>query len=112
MTINLGPSSTGDVQSFFQLGGFNLAICSSEDDDLCQRFAFWSGFANSAATIACLYGRQSWNKSTNYLRVSGSTTFSRENVLAEPRCFFVIIDSSNSDDGYGRVCRVYGSTVS
>jgi len=111
MTITLGPSSTGDVQPFFQLGGFNLAVCSSEDD-LCQRFAFWSEFAHSVATIACLDGRQFWTTSTNYLRVSGGTRFSRDNVLAELRCFFVIIDSSNSDDGYGCVCPVYGSTVS
>ena len=48
MTINLGPSSTGDVQSFFQLGGFNPAICSVEDDYLCQRFAFWIELAHTA----------------------------------------------------------------
>lgn len=48
MTITLGLSSTGDVQSFFQLGGFNPAICSTEDEYLRRRFAFWIEWAITA----------------------------------------------------------------
>ena len=85
MTINLGLSSTGDVQSFFQLGRFNPAICSTEDEYLRQHFAFWIELA--ITVIACLYGRQSRNSSTNYLRLPKGTRFSRDNVLDELGCF-------------------------
>ena len=80
MTINLGPSSTGDVQSFFQLGGFNPAICSVEDDYLCQRFAFWIELAHTAR--ACLYRRQPWNSSTNYLRVPKASVSRRTGMFS------------------------------
>ena len=84
MTINLGLPGTGDVQSFFQLGGFNPAICSTEDEYLRQRFAFWIELAITA--IACLDRRQSWNPSTSYLRAPKGTRFSRDNVLDELGC--------------------------
>jgi hypothetical protein len=85
MTINLGPPSTGDVQPFFQPGGFNLAICNTEDDDSCQRFAFWIELVNTA--IVCLCCRQCWNPSSKYLRPPQDTSFSRDNVLDELGCF-------------------------
>jgi len=40
------PGSLIKAQPFFQLGGFNPAICGTEDEDLCRRFAFWGEFAN------------------------------------------------------------------
>jgi glycosyltransferase involved in cell wall biosynthesis len=104
-------SSLIKVQVFFALGGFNPFICGTEDEDLCRRVAFQGTFANSSAVVACLYRGPSWNTSTNYLRAPEDTRYSRDLILGQPQAFKQLMRSANADYWYGRICRVYLSTI-
>ncbi|MFU8773699.1 MAG: hypothetical protein ACNA8H_14930 [Anaerolineales bacterium] len=98
--------------SFFQVGGFNPFICGTEDEDLCRRIAFSGDFSSMPAVVACLFRGSTWNTSTNYLRAPSDTKMSRDNVLAQPGAFKRLLVSARTAYWYGRICRVYLSTVS
>jgi glycosyltransferase involved in cell wall biosynthesis len=98
-------------QAFFEVGGFNPAICGTEDEDLCRRIASHADFANTPYIIGCLYRGQSWSTSTNYLRAPEDTKYSRDLILSKPRTFQRLRSSVDSSYWYGRVLHVYLSTL-
>ena len=98
-------------RTFFQVGGFDPFICGTEDEDLCRRISYMGDFSSTPAVVACLFRGTAWNTSTNYQRAPKDTKRSRDEVLAEPGSFKRLLDSARSAYWYGRVCRVYLSTV-
>jgi glycosyltransferase involved in cell wall biosynthesis len=99
-------------RTFFQVGGFNPFICGTEDEDLCRRIAYTGDFSSTSELVACLFRGSTWNTSTNYLRAPRDTKISRDNVLAQSGAFKRLLISAGTAYWYGRVCRVYLSTVS
>ena len=103
------------TKMFFAVGGYNSSICGTEDLDLCRRIALHGDFANVPATVACLLRGPSWDTSTDYLRAPEDTRRSRDAVLSEPGAFTRMLlsagHSSNPSYWYGRILRVYLSTV-
>jgi hypothetical protein len=104
-------SSLMRADAFFRVGGFNPFICGTEDEDLCRRLAYAGDFAHTPATLACLFRGPSWTTSTNYLRAPQDTKTSRDAVLAEPGALSRLAASARTPYWYGRICRVYLSTV-
>jgi glycosyltransferase involved in cell wall biosynthesis len=98
-------------KAFFEVGGFDPFICGTEDEDLCRRIAYIGDFSSTPTIVACLFRGAAWNTSTNYLRAPDDTKRSRDAVLAEPGSFKRLIHSARSAYWYGRVCRVYLSTI-
>jgi glycosyltransferase involved in cell wall biosynthesis len=96
---------------FFQLGGFECQIIGTEDLDLCRRFAYAAEFANTPETVACLLRGESWNTSTNYNRATEDTKKSRDNLLAKPAALSRLMDSAKTPYWFGRILRIYLSTV-
>jgi glycosyltransferase involved in cell wall biosynthesis len=103
------------TEAFFAVGGYNPAICGTEDLDLCSRIARLGTFANTPATVACLFRGRFWGTSTNYLRAPDDTLLSRDQLLEESGAFTRIRASvrlgANPSYWHGRVLRVYLSTV-
>ncbi len=108
-------SSFIQTRMFFTVGGFNPHICGTEDQDLCRRVALRGDFANTSATVACLFRGNSWNTSTDYLRAPQDTLCSRDTVLDAPGALARMLRSARTDSNrsywYGRILRVYLSTV-
>ncbi|MBE0410622.1 MAG: glycosyltransferase [Anaerolineales bacterium] len=100
------------TNTFFQVGGFSPFICGTEDEDLCRRIAYLGDFSSTSAVVACLFRGSTWNTSTNYQRAPADTKMSRDNVLAQPSAFKRLLVSAGTAYWYGRICRVYLSTVS
>jgi glycosyltransferase involved in cell wall biosynthesis len=107
------PIQTSIVSSkvFFQLGGFNPHIIGTEDLDLCRRFAYVGEFANTPEFVACLLRGESWSTSTDYNRATEDTKKSRDTILSEPSAFRRLIDSAKTPYWFGRILRIYLSTV-
>jgi glycosyltransferase involved in cell wall biosynthesis len=99
------------AQTFFELGGFSPFICGTEDEDLCRRTAYLGHFANTPQVVACLFRGQTWNTSTNYLRASNDTKYSRDLILSQPGVLQRFKSSANDSYWHGRSLRVYISTV-
>ena len=96
---------------FFAVGGYDPSICGTEDLDLCTRVALRGTFANIPAMVACLLRGRTWDTSTNYLRAPDDIRYSRDQVLKEAGAFRRLRWSADSDYWYGRILRVYLSTV-
>ena len=96
---------------FFEVGGYNPMILVTEDLDLCRRIAYLGDFANTPAPIACLSRGDQWQTSTDYGRAPADTLWSRNNVLAESGAFSRLMESADTAYWYGRITRVYLSTV-
>jgi glycosyltransferase involved in cell wall biosynthesis len=99
------------TEMFFTVGGYNPAICGTEDLDLCNRVALRGRFANTPAAVACLLRGQTWDTSTDYLRAPEDIRHSRDEVLSEPGAFERMLRSANSGYWHGRIFRVYLSTA-
>jgi len=101
-----------EARAFFEIGGFNPLICGTEDEDLCRRTAYYGEFANTPEVVACLFRGQAWNTSTNYLRAPEDTKYSRDLILSKPGVFSRLRASADSNYWYGRILRIYLSTIS
>lgn len=99
------------ARSFFDAGGYNPFVCGTEDEDLCRRIAYFGDIANTPEIVACLYRGQTWSTSTNYLRAPEDTKYSRDLILAKPHVIERLLASADSSYWYGRILRVYLSTV-
>lgn len=97
--------------TFFEVGGYNPAVMGTEDLDLCRRVALKGDFANTPAVVACLLRGPTWATSTNYLRAPEDTLLSRDSLLDEQGSFGRMLSSVDSGYWYGRMLRVYLSTV-
>jgi glycosyltransferase involved in cell wall biosynthesis len=108
------PIQASLIQSkaFFATGGFSSHISGTEDEDLCRRTAYQGDFANTPQVVACLFRGQTWNTSTNYLRAPADTKFSRDLILYQPGVLRRLINSADSPYAWGRILRVYTSTIS
>ncbi len=104
-------SSLIQRRAFFEIGGFSPFILGTEDEDLCRRTSYHGEFANTPEAVACLYRGQLWNTSTNYLRAPGDTKYSRDLILSKPGVFQRLMASAGSSYWYGRILRVYSSTI-
>jgi glycosyltransferase involved in cell wall biosynthesis len=104
-------SSMIQARAFFEVGGFNPAICGTEDEDLTRRLAYHGSFANTPETVACLLRGSSWSTSTNYLRAPEDTKFSRDLILSKPGAFSRLWSSAHPAYWRGRTLRVYLSTI-
>jgi glycosyltransferase involved in cell wall biosynthesis len=103
------------TEAFFRVGGFDPLMHCTQDLDLCRRIALHGHFANTPATVACLFRGPTWQTSTDYEHAADNTRRSRDEVLGEPGAFARLVESANaaSDPAYwfGRLLRVYWSTV-
>jgi glycosyltransferase involved in cell wall biosynthesis len=103
------------TKTFFKVGGFTPSICGTEDLDLSRRIACLGDFASTPHPVACLYRGKTWDTSTNYHRAADDTKRSRNRVLNEQGVFKRLLSSvrtsDNSNYWYGRILRVYLSTV-
>lgn len=104
-------SSVVLARAFFDVGGFSPFICGTEDEDLCRRIAYQGDIANTPETVACLFRGQAWNTSTNYLRAPGDTKYSRDLILSKPATLKRMLVSADSSYWFGRVLKVYLSTI-
>jgi glycosyltransferase involved in cell wall biosynthesis len=104
-------ASVIQARAFFEIGGFNPLISVTEDEDLCRRTAYHGEFANTAQVVACLFRGQSWNTSSSYLRASEDVKYSRDLILSKPGVFQRLRASADSSYWYGRILRVYLSTI-
>jgi glycosyltransferase involved in cell wall biosynthesis len=100
------------ASAFFEIGGFNPLICGTEDEDLCRRTAYHGEFANTQEIVACLFRGQSWDTSTNYRRAPEDVKYSRDLILARSGTFRRLMTSADSNFWYGRILRIYLSTIS
>jgi len=107
------PIQTSVVRAevFFAVGGYDPAICGTEDLDLCTRIALRGAFANTPSPVACLLRGDTWNTSTNYLRAPDDIRYSRDRVLSESGAFKRMRESADTAYWYGRILRVYLSVV-
>ena len=99
------------TKMFFAVGGYNTSICGTEDLDLCRRIALQGDFVNTSTSVAYLLRGQTWKTSTNYVRAPEDNRRSRDGVLSEPGAFRRMLASANSSYWYGRIFRVYLSTI-
>lgn len=103
------------ADAFFAAGGFDAAICGTEDLDLTRRVAFRGDLASTPAPVACLLRGPSWQTSTDYGRAAEDTRRSRDRLLNMPGAFGRIRESlrHSSDSGYwyGRMARVAWSAA-
>ena len=99
------------ADAFFATGGFNPGISVTEDLDLCRKIALIGDFSNTPATVGCLLRGSSWNTSSNYRQAAEDTKISRDLILSEPRAFSRLVQSAGSAYWFGRVLKVYLSTV-
>jgi hypothetical protein len=100
------------ADAFFEMGGFNPLICGTEDEDLCRRTAYYGEFASTPALVACLFRGQTWDTSTNYRRAPVDTKTSRDLILSKSGAFHRLRISADSSYVWGRILRVYLSTIS
>jgi glycosyltransferase involved in cell wall biosynthesis len=105
-------ASLVQARSFFEVGGFSPFICGTEDEDLCRRIAYHGEIASTSDTVAVLYRGQTWNTSTNYLRAPEDVKYSRDLILSHPGVLQRLMASADSAFWYGRILRVYLSTIS
>lgn len=104
-------ASVVQAEMFFAIGGYDPSICGTEDLDLTLRVAYRGTFANIPTSVACLLRGQTWHTSTDYLRAPDDIRYSRNRVLSEPGAFMRMLRSAASGYWYGRIFRVYLSTV-
>jgi glycosyltransferase involved in cell wall biosynthesis len=97
--------------AFFDAGGFSPFICGTEDEDLCRRISYSGKIANTPETVACLFRGQNWTTSTNYLRAPEDTKLSRDLILSNPDAFTRLLMSADSSYWFGRVLKIYLSTI-
>jgi glycosyltransferase involved in cell wall biosynthesis len=107
------PSQASLIQSraFFDVGGYNPSICGTEDLDLCRRIALHGSFAGTHAAVACMLRGQTWHTSTDYARAPEDNRRSRDDVLGQPGALRRMAASANSGYWYGRIFRIYLSTI-
>ena len=99
------------AKMFFAVGGYNPAICGTEDLDLCRQIALRGNFANTSTPVACLFRGQAWSTSTNYQRGPEDLRHSRAKILREPNAFKRMLSSADSGYWYGRIFRTYITTA-
>lgn len=99
-------------RAFLEIGWFSPFICGTEDEDLCRRTSYYGEFANTSNVVACLFRGQTWNTSTNYLRAPEDTKYSRDLILSQPGVLRRLSASADSGYVWGRVLRIYMSTIS
>lgn len=98
-------------EAFFGVGGYRTDILGTEDLDLSRRIARIGRLANTAEPVACLLRGDTWDTSTNYLRAPEDTKRSRDAILDEAGIFTHLIRTADSGYWYGRMLRVYLSTI-
>jgi glycosyltransferase involved in cell wall biosynthesis len=103
-------SSLIKSQVFFDLGGFNPLIPGIEDVDLSRRIALHGNIAETPATIGCI-SMGAENSLTDHERAIEYGRWARELVLDESSAFSRIRSSAKSSYWYGRVLRVYLTSV-
>lgn len=101
--------------TFFEVGGYDPAICGTEDEDLCRRVAVAGDFANVGTPVACLFRGAGWNTSTDYLRATADTRRSRDRILNQTAVFRRLSMSLNGAKARsywkGRILKVGASSV-
>lgn len=104
-------SSCIRADAFFRVGGYRTEIIGTEDLDLCRRITQHGNIVSTLHPIAVLFRGAGWDTSTNYLRAADDTKRSRDDILAEPGAFARYVRSADSGYWFGRMLRVYLSTV-
>jgi hypothetical protein len=104
-------SSMVQARAFFESGGFDPLMPVNQDEDLCRRIAYSGEIANTPNMIACLYRGQVWQTTTNYGQGAVAIKNSRDLILYQPMVFKRLISSADSSYWFGRILRVYLSTI-
>jgi glycosyltransferase involved in cell wall biosynthesis len=97
--------------AFFQVGGFYPHILGTEDLDICIRVSYLGELANTPENVACLFRGDTWSTTTNYRRATEDIQTSRNNILGLPKAFTRLVHSADTAYWYGRIMRVYLSSV-
>lgn len=91
----------------------NILITQAHFDGFIQhrRVSYHGENANTSKAVAILYRGQAGNTCTNYLRATEDVKYSRDLILSKPGVFQRLRMSARSSYWYGRILRVYLSTV-
>jgi glycosyltransferase involved in cell wall biosynthesis len=100
-------SSLVRAREFFAVGGYNLLLSSTEDQDLCRRIAQIGTLAATETAVACLYRGANWQTSTDYDLATHSTRLSRDHVADQTGVFRQMLASAADSYWYGRVVHIY-----
>lgn len=100
-------SSLIRAREFFAVGGYNLRLCSTEDQDLCRRIAQIGTLAVMDKAVACLSRGANWQTSTDYGLATSSTRLSRDYVADQPGVWRQMVTSATDSYWFGRVVHVY-----
>lgn len=95
------------AREFFAVGGYNLLLRSTEDQDLCRRIAQIGTLAATETAVACLYRGSNWQTSTDYGLSTHSTRLSRDYIADQIGVFRQMLASATDSYWYGRVVHVY-----
>ncbi len=98
------------ADAFFSVGGFNPRLASSEDIDLCRRFALRGDLAYAPAVVVSI-GMGTENSTTDYRRIAELSRWAREGTLDAPGAFARMRASAHSSEWYGRIVRIYLTSV-
>ena len=103
-------SSLIKAQIFFEIGGFNPLINVTEDVDLLRRVTLKGDLAYTTTVVACI-GMGEENSSTPHLLHADYSRWAREKILNHTNVFARMRTSANSSYWYGRIVRVYLTSV-
>ncbi|MCK4726134.1 MAG: glycosyltransferase [Anaerolineales bacterium] len=103
-------SSLIQTEAFFDVGGFNPVLPTAEDIDLCRRIALIGDMASTSAVVACHAIGVEGSSQPRHLDAVYSR-WAREKILAEPYVFSRMRNSANSSYWYGRIVRVYATSM-
>lgn len=99
-----------DAGAFWKVGGFLPDAVYVEDNDLARRFTLIGEIQSVPALIACLALGPA-NSTTNARLSRENSWSSRENLLADPRCFARLRAGTGGAYGRGRIVRCYATSA-
>jgi hypothetical protein len=97
------------AELFFKVGGYQPDIHYSEDVDLSRRIALEGEFEGISDQVACF--EMGPGGTTDYANLDKRYLWGREQVLDLPNVFKRLRDSASSSYWYGRIVRLYLTSV-
>jgi len=97
------------TELFFKIGGYQHDILFSEDVDLSRRIALEGEFEGISDQVACF--EMGPGGTTDYKNIEKRYLWGREQILNLPNVFNRLQDSASSSYWYGRIVRLYLTSV-
>jgi glycosyltransferase involved in cell wall biosynthesis len=97
------------TELFFKVGGYQHDIHFSEDVDLSRRIALKGEFEGISDQVACF--EMGPGGTTDYENIDKCYLWGREQILNMPNVFKRLQDSASSSYWYGRIVRLYLTSI-